>query len=240
MERPGQRQGDECGEGRADQHRRHQVDILPLGVRMLDHGPLRRAGQRHAQRHQRADERPTATAQQLHAVHPADAQPGDHDGRPGACGQPVPDEEACGQCGEQRPERHRDQHARGGGERQRHHEGREHHGPADARDPQRAPAAAQQREHRPPPPKRQDHQQRQHREEAAPEGDLETVRLRQVPRDNARRAPHEGHDDHQPDSGAVRQAHGRSKAISRSTCRGRRACGRFPSGNACAGARSWA
>lgn len=92
MERPGQRQGDECGEGRADQHRRHKVDILPLGVRMLDHGPLRRAGQRHAQRHQRADERPATTAQQLRAVHPADAQPGEHDGRPGARGKLVPDE----------------------------------------------------------------------------------------------------------------------------------------------------
>ena len=78
------------------------------------------------------------------------------------------------------------------------------------------------REHRAALPERQDHQQRQQREEAAPEGDLEAARVLQVARDDAGGGPHQGHGDHQPDRAAVACSAMRSD-------RGRRALARLRS-----------
>ena len=80
-ERQGQRQ-----RGQRRRSRRRPARPAPgrrpgPGVGVLHDGPVDGAGQRHAQRHQRAGELPAA---ELRAVHVGDAGAGHHDGDPGA------------------------------------------------------------------------------------------------------------------------------------------------------------
>ena len=198
-----ERQRDEGRDHRADQHGGQQIDIGRM-TGMLDHDPVDCRGDRHAERHQRAEQVARIGGADLARVHPRDADAGDDDRRPGARGQPMAEEHARDQRGEQRRDRHRDEHVGHRRQRDRDHERGEHHAPAHAGKPQRA-AAFEQRapQHRGAAQPRQQDRQREHRERAAPERDLEAVRRLEVACDDAGDAPHQRDDDHRHNCSAV-------------------------------------
>ena len=178
-------------------------------MHVLEQRPVDRGGHRHAKRHRDADQLVGVRRAGLMAEHPGNARTRDPDRAPGAGAEPMAEHDARHHGRQQRAGRHRDQHVGDRGHRDRDHEGRVHHRPAQRRRPHRPRRARQPAPERRPAHHAEGNGQGQRVERAAPEGHLEAARGFEMPRDDACRAPQQRHQHHQRDGLTMRHRYSR-------------------------------